>query len=55
MFWCYVLYIKNKVNNISYYGEIIDVSYTDFSKINNDSYSFKRNEAARLRLELTKK
>ena len=51
----YVLYIKNKVNNISYYGEIIDVSYTDFSKINNDSYSFKRNEAARLRLELTKK
>ena len=51
----YVLYIKNTVNNISYYGEIIDASYTDFSKINNENFLFKRNEDIRLRLELIKK
>ena len=49
----YVLYIENTVNNISYYGEIIDVAYTDFTKINNDKYKFNRNDNIRLRLELT--
>ena len=51
----YVLYIENTVNNVSYYGEIIDASYTDFSKINNNNYQFKRNDNIRLRLELTVK
>ena len=50
----YIAYIENTVNNISYYGEIIDASYTDFSKINNDKYKFKRNDNIRLRLELNK-
>ena len=48
----YVLYIQNKVNNTSYYGEIIDVGYTDFKNINNSIYQFKRNDNIRLRLEL---
>ena len=51
----YVMYIKNTVNKISYYGEIIDVAYTDFSKINNDKYMLSRNDKLRLRLELSKK
>ncbi len=51
----YVLYIKNKVNGVTFYGEIIDASYTDFSKINNSNYVFKRNDNLRLRLELVKK
>lgn len=51
----YVLYIKNTVNEITYYGEIFDVAYTDFDKINNANYIFKRNDNIRLRLELTKK
>ena len=49
----YVIYIKNTVNKVSYYGEIIDASYTDFTKINTSKYVFKRNENIRLRLELT--
>lgn len=49
----YVLYIKNIVNDKSYYGEIIDASYTDFTKINNSKYIFKRNDDIRLRIELT--
>ena len=48
----YVMYIKNIVNNTTYYGEIIDVAYTDFSKINNDIYKISRNDKIRLRLEL---
>ena len=48
----YVLYIENIVNNTNYYGEIIDVSYTDVSKINNDKFNFKRNDNNRLRIEL---
>ena len=51
----YVLYIKNTVNDISYYGEIIDVAYTDFKTINSDKYIFSRNDNIRLRLELTVK
>ncbi len=49
----YVLYIENTVNDVSYYGEIIDASYTDFTMINNNSYQFSRNDNIRLRLELT--
>ena len=49
----YVLYIKNKVDNTTYYGEIIDVAYTDFTKINNNNYRLKRNDDIRLRLEIT--
>ena len=49
----YVLYIENTVNNVSYYGEIIDASYTDFTKINNSNYKFSRNDNIRLRLELS--
>lgn len=48
----YIIYIKNKVNNITYYGELIDVAYTDFSKINNSEYEFNRNDNVRLRVEL---
>ena len=51
----YTIYIKNTVNNITYYGEIIDVAYTDFSSINNSKYELKRNDDIRLRLELTVK
>ena len=51
----YTVYIKNTVNNVSYYGEIVDVAYTDFSKINNAKYELKRNDNIRLRLELTVK
>ena len=48
----YVLYIENTVNSKSFYGEIIDASYTDFTKINNSNYLFSRNDNIRLRLEL---
>ena len=48
----YILYIKNTVNNLTYYGEITDVSYTDFSMINNNKFIFSRNDNIRLRLEL---
>ena len=48
----YVIYIKNTVNGITYFGELIDVSYTDFSNINNDAYKLSRNDNIRLRMEL---
>ena len=48
----YVVYIKNTVNGESLYGELIDVAFTDFSKINSSKYNFKRNDNARLRVEL---
>ena len=48
----YIVYIKNTVNNITYFGELFDVSYTDFSKINNENYKFIRNDDIRLRMEL---
>lgn len=51
----YAVYIKNTVNGISYHGELIDIAYTDFSKINNDNYIFSRNNERRLRVELLKK
>ena len=47
----YIVYLKNTVNNVTYYGELIDVAYTDFSKINNEKYNFKRNDNIRLRVE----
>ena len=50
----YILYIKNSVNGLSYYGEIIDVAYTDFSSINNTKYQLVRNDNRRLRLEIIK-
>lgn len=51
----YIIYIINDVNGIKYHGELIDVMYTDFTKINNNKYEFKRNDNKRLRLELTVK
>lgn len=51
----YVIYIKNTVNNVTYYGELIDVSYTDFTSINNEHYLLSRNDDLRLRMELIKK
>ena len=48
----YVIYIKTTSNNNTYYGELIDVAYTDFSKINTDKYILNRNDNRRLRLEL---
>ena len=51
----YVIYIKNTINKVTYYGEVIDVAYTDFSKINSDKYQLIRNDKLRLRLELEKK
>ena len=48
----YVVYLMNTVNNETYYGELIDVAYTDYSKINNQKYMFKRNDNIRLRVEL---
>ena len=48
-------YTDVTVNNITYYGELLDVAYTDFSKINNAKYELNRNDNLRLRLELTVK
>ena len=48
----YVLYIKNIVNGKAYYGELIDVAYTDFSKINSSKYVLSRNDDLRLRVEI---
>ena len=48
----YVLYIKNTVNNVTYFGEVIDVGYTDFTKINTDKYKLSRNDYTRLRFEI---
>ena len=48
----YVVYIKNTVNKQSYYGELIDVAYTDFSKISNENYIIKRNDNIRVRVEI---
>ena len=48
----YVIYIKNTVNGVSSYGELIDVAYTDFTKINTNKYIFSRNDDLRLRVEL---
>lgn len=51
----YTIYIKNTVNSLTYYGELVDVMYTDFTSINNDNYTLRRNDNLRLRMELIKK
>ena len=51
----YTIYIKNTVSGLTYYGELIDVMYTDFSSISNEHYILKRNDNLRLRVELIKK
>lgn len=51
----YAIYIKTTSNNKTYYGELVDVSYTDFSKINNNKYQFRRVDNKRLRVELSVK
>ena len=51
----YALYIKTTSNNNTFYGELVDISYTDFSKINTGKYNFKRIDSKRLRVELTVK
>ena len=48
----YIVYIKNTVNSVTYFGELFDVSYTDFNTINSDNYKFMRNDDIRLRMEL---
>ena len=48
----YAIYIKTTSNNKTYYGELIDVSYTDFTTINSSKYKFQRIDNKRLRLEL---
>jgi hypothetical protein len=48
----YAIYIKTTVGDFSSYGELIDVAYTDFSKISTSKYEFSRNENKRLRVEL---
>ena len=49
----YAIYIKTTSNNKTHYGELVDVAYTDFSKINTSKYKFMRVEESRLRVELT--
>ena len=49
----YAIYIKTTVNNKSYYGELVDIAYTDFSNINTEKYQFRRIDEKRLRIELT--
>ena len=48
----YAIYLKTTSNSKTYYGELIDVAYTDFTKINTNKYKFSRNDLKRLRLEL---
>ncbi len=51
----YAIYIKTSSNNKTYYGELIDIAYTDFKSINTSKYEFKRIDQKRLRVELTVK
>ena len=51
----YAIYLKTSSNNKTYYGELIDVAYTDFSSINTKKYIFERVDERRLRVELTVK
>ena len=48
----YAIFIKTSSNNKAYYGELIDIAYTDFNKINTNKYEFKRIDEKRLRVEL---
>ena len=49
----YAIYVKTTSNDKTYYGELIDVAYTDFSNLNTNKYIFNRIDDKRLRLELT--
>ena len=51
----YAIYIKTTSNDKTYYGELIDIAYTNFNTINTTNYEFKRIDEKRLRLELIKK
>ena len=52
----YLIYISGTVNNETYYGELEDVQYTDFTSINNSlGKEIVRNEDLRFRLELNVK
>ena len=51
----YAIYLKTTSNDDTYYGELIDIAYTDFSNINNSKYEFKRIDEKRLRIELNVK
>ena len=48
----YAIYIKTTSNNKTYYGELIDIAYTNFSSINTSKYKFSRSDEKRLRIEL---
>ena len=48
----YAIYIKTTSGNKTYYGELVDIAYTDFKNINTNNYEFKRIDEKRLRLEL---
>ena len=48
----YAIYIKTTSNNKTYYGELTDVSYTNFTSINSSKFKFQRIDNKRLRLEL---
>ena len=48
----YAIYIKTTSNNKTYYGELVDIAYTDFSKINTSKYVFSRANEKRMRVEL---
>jgi len=51
----YAIYLRTTSSNKAYYGELVDVAYTDFSNINTTKYNFKRVDERRLRVELTVK
>ena len=51
----YIIYVKTTSNDKTYYGELVDVAYTDFSKINSNKYQFNRIDDLRMRLELNVK
>ncbi len=51
----YAIYLKTTSNSKTYYGELVDIAYTDFTKINTSKYQFKRIDNKRLRVELTVK
>lgn len=51
----YIVYIKTTSNNKTYYGELIDIAYTNFDSINTSKYEFTRIDEKRLRIELTVK
>ena len=52
----YLIYISGTVSNETFYGELEDVQYTDFTNINKSlGHDITRNENLRFRLELNVK